>query len=158
MQIEMIKAPENIPLERIYIAAATLRSFQNKKDVEVHLLRIGATPAEMAELAKLDIVGPPEPDIPAQILAGATREAALACLLETFTGAEVEQLARYLEERYSEQISRLMIGPMDLPVPLGAGPLAAIPESASSGFINFDLAPDYPLDFRFKGFYISSEE
>lgn len=139
--------------ERIYIAAATLKELRGRKNVEVQLFRPGATAEEMAALRDQGLVGDPPPEMPKELLAGATMENALACLLEAFTAAETEQLAAYLQERYADQVERLVICPMTLPVPLGVGPLAQIPESDSSGFLNFDLAPDYPLPFRFRGFY-----
>lgn len=139
--------------DRIYIAAATLKNFKGLGNVEIQLLRCGASQAEMEALRDRNLVSAPASDLPAEIRAGTTRDMALACLLEAFTKEEIEELVKYLDERYGEHISELVVCPLELPLPFGVGPLGQMPESESSGFINFDLAPDYPLGFKFKGFY-----
>lgn len=151
MEIKKIKASE--PIERIYIAAAELPNFRGKHHVEVQLFRSGITPEEIEACSGLDLVGPAPNDMPPEILKGATKEAALECALEAFTEEEAEQLCSYLQERYANQISKLTICPMTLPVPLGIGPLGKIPETATAGFINFDQAPGYALPFSFRGYY-----
>lgn len=153
METEFVQAPEDSPLERIYIAAAVLRNFHGLENVEIQLFRSDARPEELEELKDKELVGPAEPEMPAELLAGATREAALACLLEAFRKEEIEELLAYLARRYGDHIERLTVCPIELPVPLGVGPLANIPEGKTSGFINFDLAPDYPLPFKFRGYY-----
>lgn len=155
MNVQIISA--NNPIKRIYIAAATLNEFRGHKNVEVQLFRTGGDQEEAGELLKLDLVGPPSPEMPAELLGGATREAAIACLQEAFTQEEIDDLVRYLKERYDGQFSNLTICPVNLPIPLGVGPLALIPESETSGFINFDLAPGYELPFTFKGYYDLAE-
>lgn len=157
MQICKAQAPADAPLERIYIAAATLREFRQKKNVEIQLFRVGAKPEEIEACKGLGLVGKPPADIPPEILAGATEEAALACLMEAFTEQEISELEKYLETRYGTHIERLTIGPLDLPIPLGVGSLSQLPESSSAGFINFDQAPGYPLKFAFRGYYDLSE-
>ncbi len=153
MRVEMVKAPADSPVKRIYRAAATLKGFRQREAVEVQLFRIGAPDEEIAACKGRGLVGEAPEDMPREVLAGATEEAALACLMEAFTEEEAQEMRQYLEKRYSGQITRLAIGPMDLPVPLGVGPLAKIPESANAGFINFDHAPGYPLNFAFRGYY-----
>lgn len=153
MKLNITQAEGSILPERIYVAAAVLKEFRGRENVEMQLFRPGAPIEEARELERFNPIGDPPADMPAEVLAGATREAALACLLECFTFAEIEKLAAYLQERYPDHIVELAACPMDLPAPLGLGPLGAIPESETSGFINFDQAPDYPLDFKFKGFY-----
>lgn len=157
MRTNKVKAPAKAPVKRIYIAAATLREFRQKKDVEIQLFRVGAGEEEINSCQIKYLVGPPPSDMPPEILAGATEKAALACLLEAFTEKEITEIEKYLKSRYDEQINQLVIGPMDLPVPLGVGPLAQIPESVNSGFINFDQAPGYPLKFAFRGYYDLNE-
>lgn len=153
MRIKWLKAEKKEPIDRIYIAAVTLKEFRQKKNVEAQLFRAGVTEAEMEAYKGKNLVGPAPAEIPAEVLKGATGEAALACLLEAFTEEEIGEMAKYLEERYGGQMEKLDIGPMELPVPLGIGPLGQIPETENSGFINFDLAPGYPLNFKFKGYY-----
>lgn len=149
----MVLAPPEFEPGRIHIAALVLKNFQNRENVEIQLFRPGGDPAELAGLARSELVGPALADMPPELISGATEDAAIACLLEAFTAAEIRQMTDYLQERYSGQIAEISICPLQLPVPLGIGPLAGLPEGARSGFINFDLAPGYPLDFAFRGYY-----
>lgn len=153
MQVNKTLAPGAGKDERLYIVAVTLREFQGREQVEAQIFRAHADPAEVAGLKGKNLVGAPDPAMPKELLAGATEEMALECLLETFTAGEVEQLETYLKERYGDHITEIDICPMPLPVPLGMGALGKIPEGPNSGFINFDLAPDYPLPFAVKGYY-----
>ncbi|WP_022655110.1 hypothetical protein [uncultured Desulfovibrio sp.] len=153
MEKQSIVAPDNAPLDRIYIVAATLNAFKGRRHVEVHIFRHGATDEELAALEGKKLVGPPDPAVPPQVLQGATEEAALRCVLEAFTAEESQALMAYLEQRYAEHIEKITVCPMDLPVPLGVAPLSGIPEGKSTGFISFDAVPDYPLPFVARGFY-----
>ena len=153
MEKQSIAAPDNAPLDRIYIIAATLNAFKGRRHVEVHIFRHGATDEELAALEGKKLVGPPDPAVPPQVLQGATEKAALRCVLEAFTAEESQALVAYLEQRYAEHIEKIMVCPMDLPVPLGVSPLSGIPEGKSTGFIRFDAVPDYPLPFVARGFY-----
>ncbi|MDY3810584.1 hypothetical protein FYJ44_00160 [Desulfovibrio sp. PG-178-WT-4] len=153
MEKQSIAAPDNAPLDRIYIIAATLNAFKGRRHVEVHIFRHGATDEELAALEGKKLVGPPDPAVPPQVLQGATEKAALRCVLEAFTAEESQALVAYLEQRYAEHIEKIMVCPMDLPVPLGVAPLSGIPEGKSTGFIRFDAVPDYPLPFVARGFY-----
>lgn len=146
-------APSDAPLERIYIVTIILNAFKGRRHVEAHLFRHGADTAELAALLDMDVVGPPDPSIPAQVLQGATREAALRCILEAFTQEECKALTEYLETRYAEHIEKIAVCPLDMPVPLGVAPLSNIPEGKTTGFICFDKAPDYPLPFVVRAFY-----
>ena len=57
------------------------------------------------------------------------------------------------EKRYADQIEKITICPLDLPVPFGVAPLAGIGEGKTTGFIRFDAVRDYPLPFAAHGFY-----
>ena len=153
MEKQSIAAPDNAPLDRIYIIAATLNAFKGRRHVEVHIFRHGATDEELTALEGKKLVGPPDPAVPPQVLQGATEEAALRCVLEAFTAEESQELVAYLEQRYAEHIEKITVCPMDLPVPLGVAPFSGIPEGKSTGFIRFDAVPDYPLPFVARGFY-----
>lgn len=153
MEIRRLAAPEAASCDRIYVMAATLKAFKGRRHVEVHIFRHGATQAELDALRHKGLVGPADPSMPPQLLAGATEERALACLLEAFTAGESEALAAWLETRYADQMERLTICPLELPVPLGVGPLGEIPEGGSTGFIRFDQARGYALPFAARGFY-----
>lgn len=144
---------EKRKLERIYIAAATLKNFRGQELAEVQLFRPIANEAEIEPLRGKGYVGEPDISMPKELLTGATEDAALSCLLEAFTKEEIERIIEYLQKRYANVIDTLSIGKMDMPVPLGIGPLGALPAGENSGFIHFDNAPDYPLNFSFKGYY-----
>lgn len=157
MEIRMIEA-KDAALDRIYIATAVLENFRGHKHVEAHLFRSGADKGELEALRGKNLVAPPDPRMPAELLAGATEDAALGCILEAFTRQEADDLCAYLQKRYADQIESLVICPMELPVPLGVGPLADIPQSGKSGFIRFDRAGDYPLGFGLSGYYDLGEQ
>lgn len=153
MEINFIEADEEPVYPRAYVASMRLANFKGHKDVEAHIFRYAYPEEEIGELAELDLVGPPDAAMPAELVAGATKEAALKCILEAFTREESEQLASYLKEKYEDQIVSLYIAPLNLPAPLGVGPLAEIPEGENSGFIKFDKAPGYSLPFKARAYY-----
>lgn len=148
------REPESpAPVERIYVASAILSNFKGQKNVEAQLFRAGYQDSELDDLRSRNLVAENDADIPPEILAGATEDGALRCLLEAFTKTECDQLEAYLKERYADQIVQLDIAPLPLPLPLGLGPLMELPQGEKSGFINFDQAPGYTLPFRVKGWY-----
>lgn len=153
MEITFVPAQGKILLERSYIVAATLRTFKGHRHVEVQIFRPGATDDEVKELLNRNLVAPADASIPLQVLQGATEEAALRCILESFTENESHALADYLERRYSDTFESLTVCPIELPVPFGVGPLEGIIESKNSGFIRFDAVNDWPLPFRAWGYY-----
>ena len=112
-----------------------------------------ATDAELEAVKGLGLVAPADPSVPAEVLQGATEEAALRCVLESFTAEESHALVEYLEKRYADQIEKITVCPLDLPVPMGVAPLAGICEGKTNGFIRFDAVRDYPLSFPAYGFY-----
>lgn len=153
MEMEIVPCATPPLLERCHIGYAVLSNFRGHADVEIHLFRSGASEAELEDLRGKDLVGPPDPSAPPQALAGATEEAALRSILECFTYAECQQLAAYLQKHYEQQIRKLILCPMDFPVPLGVGPLASYPQTRTSGFVNFDEAQNYDLPFAVKAYY-----
>lgn len=153
MEITFVPAPSDAPLDRMYIIAATLNTFKGRKHVDVQIFRAETDDAELERLQKLDIVSAPDPSVPPQVLQGATRDAALRYVLEAFTEEESRSLAAYLENRYAGHIEKLLVCPLDLPVPLGVGPLAGIGKGKTTGIIRFEAVPDYPLPFAVHGFY-----
>lgn len=153
MELKMRKAAAGSLYPRTYVASARLANFRGHRDVEVHIFRYGYPESEIDDLGSLDLVGPPDPGMPPELIANATRESALKCVLEAFTEEEAVQLTEYLDKRYKDQITQLIIAPLELPAPLGVGPLAEIPEGETSGFIKFDKAPGYDLPFRIRAYY-----
>lgn len=153
MEILRLDAPKPSLCDRIYVLGATLKAFRGQRHVETHIIRHGATEEELAALRGKGLVAPPDPSMPAALLEGATEDRALRCLLEAFTAEESEALAAWLERRYADRIEKLVICPLELPVPLGVGPLGEIPEGGQTGFIRFDAAPGYSLPFAARAFY-----
>ena len=153
--MEKIFVPSQIdlPIDRVFIVAATLGTFKGCRHLDVQIFRPGATDAELEAIQGLGLVAPAEPDVPAEVLQGATEEAALRCVLESFTAEESHALVDYLEKRYADQIEKITVCPIDLPVPLGVAPLEGLGEGKTTGFIRFDAVRDYPLPFPAYGFY-----
>ena len=153
--MEKIFVPSQIdlPIDRVFIVAATLSTFKGCRHLDVQIFRPGATDAEVEAIKGLGLVAPADPSVPAEVLQGATEEAALRCVLESFTAEESHALVEYLEKRYADQIEKITVCPLDLPVPFGVAPLAGINEGKTTGFIRFDAVRDYPLSFPAQGFY-----
>ncbi|MCL2123514.1 MAG: hypothetical protein FWH34_05440 [Desulfovibrionaceae bacterium] len=153
MEHVIIPAPPDAPLDRIYIITLTLHTFKGRRNVEAHLFRADPDPAELQSLRDKGLVGKPcvEPD--AGRLPHGAEDDALQTVLEAFTAEEGNLLLDYLKERYAEQILRVTVCPLELPVPLGVAPLSAIPEGKTMGFIRFDAVRDYPIPFAVRGFY-----
>ncbi len=153
MDQKIIAAPPFEELERIYLIQATLKSFKGRKDVIIYLFRTNIDDAlveeELRLLREMDLVGKADADTPE----GAHADNALLSILEAFTAEEGNLLLPYLEKRYDEQISEVVVSPLELPVPLGMVPFSAIPEGKTMGFIRFNAVPDYDLPFGVHGFY-----
>jgi len=153
MEHVIIPAPPDAPLDRIYIITLTMHTFKGRRNVEAHLFKAEPDPAGLQSLRDKGLVGKPcaEPN-DSQVPRG-TEDDALQTVLEAFTAEEGNLLLDYLKERYADQILRVTVCPLELPVPLGVVPLSAIPEGKTMGFIRFDAVRDYPLPFAVRGFY-----
>jgi hypothetical protein len=150
MEHVIIPAPPDAQPDRVYIITLTMHTFKGRRNVEAHLFRLCSDPAELASLRDKGLTGKPcaEEGMP-----HGTEDDALQTVLEAFTAEEGNVLLDYLNERYAEQILRVTVCPLELPVPLGVVPLSAIPEGKSMGFIRFDAVRDYPLPFAVRAFY-----
>ena len=153
MEKIVVPTQYDLPLDRFYIVAITLNTFKRRRHVDVQIFRPNAADDELEPLRGLGLVAPADPSVPAEVLQGATEEAALRCVLESFTAEESHALVEYLEKRYADQIEKITVCPLDLPVPMGVAPLAGIGEGKTTGFIRFDAVRDYPLPFPAYGFY-----
>ncbi len=152
MELRFTEA-ESTTFDRVYGMDAVLKNFKGCQHLEITLFRYGAKKEELDALVGKNLVGAPDPDVPAAVLEGATEERGLQYILENFTREEVDQFISYAKGRYADQIEELIVAPLDIPVPLGTGPLAAIPVSGNSGFICFDKAKDYPLPFAVRAYF-----
>jgi hypothetical protein len=154
MEHVIIPAPPDAPLDRAYIITLTMHTFKGRRNVEAHLFRAGADPAELESLRNKGLVGKPCAEAGgSQEAPHGTEDDALQTVLEAFTAEEGNLLLDYLKDRYADQILRVTVCPLELPVPLGIVPLSAIPEGKSMGFIRFDAVRDYPLPFAVRAFY-----
>lgn len=149
MEHRIIAASPFVPLDRVYLIQATMPRFKGCRDVTVHMFRYDTDQSELEFCRAQNIVGKADRETPE----GATVENALRSVLETFTPDEGNALLAYLEKRYADQIARVVVCPIDIPVPLGMVPFASIPEGGSIGFIHFDKLKDYDLPFGVRGFY-----
>ena len=153
MEHVIIPAPPNAQLDRIYIITLTMHTFKGRRHVEAHLFRGEPDPAELASLRNKGLVGKPYADQGDNQQPHGTEDDALQTVLEAFTAEEGNLLLDYLKERYTNQILRVTVCPLELPIPLGVVPLSAIPEGKTMGFIRFDVVRDYPLPFAVRAFY-----
>ncbi len=153
MDCTVIAAPPYVELERIYIITATIKTFKGRRNVDVHLFRPDADPGEFEALSAMDIVEKPKFETPAEARTTEAREDALRTALEAFTTDEGNKVLEYLDKRYGALLGPVMVCPLEMPIPLGVVPLSTIPENRSMGFIRFNEAPNYPLDFAVWGFY-----
>lgn len=149
MEHVIIAAPPFVQLERIYLMQATIRIFKGRRDVTAHLFRADADKNELDLLRGMNIIGKADNETPA----GATEENALSSVLEAFTAEEGNALLSYLEKRYGHHLTRVVVCPLDIPVPLGMMPFSRIPEGKTMGFIRFDAVDNYNLPFKVRGFY-----
>ena len=153
MEHIIIPAPPDAPLDRIYIITLTMHTFKGRRNVEAHLFRAGIDPAEFESLRDKGLIGKPCGEPGDDQLPHGTEDDALQTALEAFTAEEGNLLLDYLKERYADQILRVTVCPLELPIPLGVVPLSAIPEGKTMGFIRFDAVRDYPLPFAVRAFY-----
>lgn len=149
MEHVIIAAPPFVQLERVYLIQAIIKSFKGRRDVVVHLFRNDTDEAELGELRNMQIVGKPDKETPED----ATEENALHSVLEAFTAEEGNALLAYLEKHYADHVTKVLVCPLDIPVPLGMVPFSSIPEGKSMGFIRFDALESYSLPFGVHGFY-----
>ncbi|SHI67623.1 hypothetical protein ACQ0P8_03055 [Halodesulfovibrio aestuarii] len=153
MQKEIVSAPGNTPIDRIYAMTIVIRSFKGRKHVEVHLFRSDIPEEERQDTNLLRCI---DTDYEKQKLSPdltGTLEDTKEMILESFTKEERDMIISYLEERYQTRLEGIFAAPLSFPVPQGTMPLASIPEGKSMGFIKFDKVHEYPLPFNFRGFY-----
>lgn len=153
MEHVIIPAPPDAPLDRVYIITLTMHTFKGRRNVEAHLFKADPDLGEMKSLRDLELTGPPHEDAGDAPLPESAEDDALLTVLEAFTAEEGNMILEYLKERYAEQIQRVTVCPLTLPVPLGVMPLSAVPEGKSMGFIRFDAVRDYPLPFAVRALY-----
>ncbi len=136
----------NPPCPRGYVAAICIRCFKGRKDVLAHLFRPSWDQSETGGYAWTSLIRQGvEPATP--------RGNSQNVILESFTHDELEQLVRYLAERYADRLVRIATNVLDFPVPAGLLPLGSMPEGKDMGRIRFEIVPGYALPFPMHGFY-----
>ena len=71
--MEKIFVPSQIdlPIDRVFIVAATLSTFKGCRHLDVQIFRPGATDAEVEAIKGLGLVAPVDPSVPAEVLQAA---------------------------------------------------------------------------------------
>lgn len=152
MEHIIIAAPYNEILERIYIITATIKTFKGRRDVQIHLFKTNPDISELDDLRKMKLIDTANNTNAVPNIQEATEDA-LRSVLEAFTAQEGNLLLEFLDDKYKGQISKVLVCPLEIPIPLGVVPLSAIPAGKTMGFIHFDAIKDYSLPFPVWGFY-----
>lgn len=152
MEIDVVPADFNLPVDRAWTVSIVIKSFKGRKDVAVHLFRPEWDPAE-EEIYDWDVLtgDPVDPDLPVSY-ASCRR-----VLLESFTEEERDALVDYLKTRYKDKVSEIHACPLNFPIPLGLTALSELTEGKDIGFIHFDKIPNYTLPFAARGFFDLSQ-
>ncbi|WP_428558437.1 MAG: hypothetical protein ACP59X_11775 [Solidesulfovibrio sp. DCME] len=152
MEIDVVPADFNLPVDRAWTVSMVIKSFKGRKDVNVHLFRPDWDPAE-EDIYDWDVLtgDPVEPDLPVSY-ASCRR-----VLLESFTEAERDALIAYLKTRYKDKLSEIHACALNFPIPLGLTALSELAEGKDIGFIQFDKIPNYTLPFPVRGYFDLSQ-
>ncbi|MFV0420781.1 hypothetical protein [Oleidesulfovibrio sp.] len=148
MEVQIVPAEGNEPIDRIHVVSITIRTFKGRRDVEAHLFKSCPEPSETADYPWDKLIGAPlDPENP-----GAA-EGVKRMVAEAFTPQERDIVVEYLQERYGSRLTCITACPLSLPVPQGVTALSDIPEGKTLGFIHFENVQNYSLPFGIKGFY-----
>ncbi len=150
MEITHQDVRPNPPCPRGYVATICIRCFKGRKDVLVHLFRPTWDPSEAEGYAWSSLI---REDAAPVTPRGDSRNV----VLESFTRDELEQLVRYLSERYADRLVRISTNVLDFPLPPGLLPLSSMPEGKDMGRIRFEIVPGYALPFPMHGLYDLSQ-
>lgn len=152
MEHIIVAAPHYEILERIYIITATIKTFKGRRDVEIHLFKTNPDTSELKFLSNMKLVDVDNNTNAVSNIKEATDDA-LRSVLEAFTAKEGNLLLEFLDDKYNDQISKVLVCPLEIPIPMGIIPLSAIPQGKTMGFIHFDETKNYSLPFAVWGFY-----
>jgi len=151
MEHIIIAAPYHEILERIYIITATINTFKGRRDVEVHFFKTNPDTSELKFFRNMKLIDTKNLNGVSNV--EEATEDALNSVLEAFTAEEGNLLLEFLDDKYKDQISKVMVCPLVIPIPLGVIPLSTIPQGKTMGFIHFDENKGYSLPFPVWGFY-----
>lgn len=148
MEVSIVPAEGNEPIERIHVVSITIRTFKGRRDVEAHLFKTGASIENVADYPWQNLIGPPlDPENPG------SPEGVKRMLAEAFTPDERDRVVEYLRDRYATRLTCISACPLSLPIPQGVRALSDIPEGKTLGFIHFSRVRNYTLPFGIQGFY-----
>lgn len=148
MEVHIVPAEGNEPIERIHVVSITIRTFKGRREVEAHLFKNSPDPAEVSDYPWDKLIGAPlDAENPG------TAEGVKRMVAEAFTPQERDMVVAYLKERYGSRLTSISACPLSLPIPQGVTALSDIPEGKTLGFIHFENVQAYGLPFGVKAFY-----
>jgi hypothetical protein len=147
VDIQIIPAGKDLPIDRAHALSMTIKSFKGRRDVEVHLFRHTWDPEE-EEAIDWDQLLAAQGMSEAEEAAGSRR-----VILEALTNDERDRIVGYLKEHYGTRLAAINSAPIPFPVPIGLIALSDMSEGKTIGFIHFERIPHYDLGIPLRGFY-----
>lgn len=147
MEILIIPAGNELPIDRALALSMTIKSFKGRRDVEVHLFRHSWDPEE-EEAIDWDTLLAAQGMSEAEEAAGSRR-----VVLEALTQEERDHVVDYLKEHYANRLESITSTPIPFPVPIGLMALSDMSEGKTIGFIHFERIPHFDLGIPLRGFY-----
>lgn len=147
MDIQIIPAGGNLPIDRAIALSMTIKSFKGRRDVEVHLFRHAWDPEEEEAVDWDRLLSAPNMS-EAEEAAGSRK-----VVLEALTVEERDSIVSYLKEHYAGRLSSITSAPIPFPVPVGLMALSDMSEGKTVGFIHFERIPHFNLGIALRGFY-----
>ncbi|MBU1039937.1 MAG: hypothetical protein KKF77_02410 [Proteobacteria bacterium] len=147
MDIQIITAGKDLPIDRAYALSMTIKSFKGRRDVEVHLFRHAWDPEE-EEAVEWDQLLAEKGMSEAEEASGSRR-----VILEALTAEERDRIVDYLKEHYTGRLTGVCSMPIPFPVPVGLVALSDMSEGKTIGFIHFERIPHFNLGIALRGFY-----
>ena len=151
MDIQIIPAGDDLPIDRAIALSMTIKSFKGRRDVDVHLFRHAWDPEEEPAMDWDRLLGAQGMDEAPEA------EGSRHVVLESFTAAERDQIIAYLKQHYADKLKSVFSAPIPFPVPVGLTALSSISEGKSVGFIHFERIPHFDLKFTVRGLYDLSQ-
>lgn len=152
MELNIVTPDCQLPVPRAHVLTMTIKSFKGRRNVEVHLYRVGWNPDEPDQHEWEKLLGEVEhPE------AGIDPENSRKVLLEAFTVEERDQLVAYLQQRYGSKLESITSCALNFPIPRGLAALSDVAEGKSVGRIRLETVPHYPLPFAVHGLYDLSQ-
>ena len=147
MDIQIIPADKDLPIDRALALSMTIKSFKGRRDVEVHLFRHSWDPEE-EQAIDWDKLLAAQGMSEAEEAAGSRR-----VILEALTAEERDNIVGYLKRHYAERLTAIISMPIPFPVPIGLMALSDMSEGKTIGFIHFERIPHFDLGIALRGFY-----